>query len=124
MHISITNCQLFFAVTSTQPLNSKETICSVHLKLKEILPLRPACLKRGDVACGGTQKEEGIIFEGAISGCLLRPPKICADESSNFLELTQKPARQIDQVNPLIEKLAAACQITHRAPFLLVSGPA
>jgi hypothetical protein len=40
-----------------------------------------------------------------------------------FTEIAQKPARQIDQVDPLIDRFSAAGEGGICAPFLLISDP-
>src|SRR6266568_6658229 len=41
-----------------------------------------------------------------------------------FFEIAQEPARQIDEMNPLVDQFATSGKFRHGTPFLVIAKPA
>src|SRR5579862_4228481 len=71
---------------------------------------------------GGAQLKKSVVLDAATRRAVPQTPKIVSDEASDLREFAEKPSRQIDQVNSLVEKFSSACKIRRVTPFLFVSG--
>src|SRR5580658_2921448 len=69
------------------------------------------------MAGGGFKQQESVIFHGHL-------PEEAGRAPGDAREVAQEPARQVDQVDALVEQLAAARNGRIRAPLALIAGAA
>ena len=89
-------------------------LAAVELEGKHVLPFRAAGMQESHLLLGRLQQEEGIVVDRHI-------PEESVGRAVDFGDVTQEPARQIDQMNPLIDQLAAARDCRVRPPLLVVA---
>src|SRR5579862_2539590 len=87
------------------------------LEAKEILPLGAARVQPRNLAPGSAQAQEGVVFHRHL-------PIEVGNLAADLGDVTKEPSGQVDQVNALIEQLAAAGKGGIGAPFLFVAKSA
>src|SRR5689334_14852291 len=65
----------------------------------------------------GLKKKERVILHRHI-------PEICGRASCDELQIAEEPAREVEQVHPLINRLPPSGDVWNRAPLPIVSDAA
>ena len=89
-------------------------VASVNFEREKIFPFRATDVQPRGLAFGRAQTQKGIVVHRHL-------PEIGCRVAFNFFEIAQKPARQINQMNSLVNQLAAAGKFRIGAPFLVVT---
>src|SRR6476660_9333010 len=74
-------------------------------------------MEPGDLAAAGLQHGKAVVLDFPI-------PEEAGDVAGDIDEIAQEPARQVDQMDALVEHLSAAGDGALPAPFLFHSEPA
>ena len=87
----------------------------IDLERKQVLPFGATHLQPGGLPAGGPQTQKGVIIH-------LNVPEVGRRVSVNRHEFAHKGGSQIDEMNPLIDQLAAAApHMGRHAPFAVVA---
>ncbi len=73
-------------------------------------------MQQRNLTCRRLEKEKAIVLDGHV-------PEVSAGNALDLLEVAEKPASQVDQVDALIHQLAAARPRGVGSPLLVVSDP-
>ena len=89
---------------------------AVDFEAEQVLPLGAARVQPGDLAGLRLQQREPVVFDFPV-------PEKPGEVAGDFGEIAQKPAREVDQVDALVEHLAAAGDPPVAPPLLFHAEP-
>src|SRR5712691_1794563 len=112
---AVSNHQAFPTVMSAQAFDDQVTLLAKNLEREKVLPLRPTGVQAGHLPIGCAQGTERVVFHRRV-------PERASQHRKHLAEFTEKPAKQIQSVNALVEQLAAATLSAVGAPLLLIAG--
>src|SRR5205814_3413048 len=103
----------FDAVAAAKTLDVQFPAPAVYLEGKEILPFGAADVEKGGRIPRGSQQEKGVVVDRHL-------PEIRVSKSLDAREVAEEPARQVDQMDPLIDELATPGQVRIGPPLRFV----
>ena len=102
------------AVAAAEPINLQFAAAAEELPGECVLPFRAAGMQEGYLVCWRSQQQEAVVLHRHV-------PEKRVREAFDARELAEEPARQVDQMHPLVEQFATARAQRLRAPFALVA---
>src|ERR1019366_3344737 len=107
--------QAFGAVAPTEALDVELGAAGVDLEREEVLPLGARGVQLGDLSARGPERHEGVVVDRHL-------PEERGHLTVHARELlAQIPAREVDEVDALVDELAAPRDRRIGAPLLLVT---
>src|SRR5689334_12632781 len=90
-------------------------VSPINFKREKVLPFRAAGMKPRRLIIRCPQKQKCIVIDRHV-------PKVGGRKTADVREVAEKPLREVDQMNALIDQLAATGNCGICAPLLVVSN--
>src|SRR5260221_6433696 len=102
------------AIPPAETFEVELRVSRVDFEREHVLPLRTRDLQVGHLPLRRREREKRVVVDGHV-------PKVSLDATEYVCELrADEPAREVDEVNALIDELAAAGFLRDGTPLLLV----
>src|SRR5215831_5363213 len=108
-------CHALDAVTASQAFDCDFPVTSVDLEREQVLPLCAAYMQERCLAGWRAQRQERVVVHW-------HPPEVGCGDAVDVTEFTQKPSREVDQVNALIDEFASTGHGRIRPPLTFVAN--
>ena len=109
--------EFFGAVGTAEAVEGEFGVAAVDFEGEEVFPLGAGDVEEGGLPGGGAEVEEGVIID-------LHVPKIGGGVAFDGGEIAEEPAGEVDEVDALVDELAAAGEGGIGAPFAVVAAAA
>src|SRR6185312_20216 len=101
-------------VAAAESLDVQLAAAATDLEGKRVLPLGAARVQKGDLPGGRLQQKECVVIDGHV-------PEVGMGRAVHLHELPEEPTCEIDDVDTLIDQLAAAGNFRLSTPLPLVT---
>ena len=98
------------AVAAAEAVDLELAVAAEDLEGEQVLPLGAARVQPGDLPGRRLQQQEAVVLDRHL-------PEERRDVAAHLGEVAGEPASQVDQVDALVEQLAAAGDLRIGAPF-------